>query len=310
MMMESNILISACMITYAHEKYIKEAILGILNQRTEHDVELIIADDCSTVSTKEVVEELVQNHENGDWIKYHRHYKNKGMINNFLWALKQCSGKYIALCEGDDYWTDPLKLQKQVMYLENNTEFSMCCTNYSEVDATGSVLAYRGWNGNKTNPIIDHKTILSDYKPKLLTSMIRAEYLPKQYPKELLNIKNFDNVLFALITENGPAAFMDVVTGAYRIHGDGIWGEKSSIEQNLMQIDTFEEMKKVFLKKEQQKAINQRINSVQRQLCMGYATDGNLIKSYRLFFGVYSFNFKSMKSLIKMNMKYLVSIFK
>src|SRR5690606_34101688 len=122
-------LISVCMITYNHEAYIKQAIEGILMQQTNFDVELIIADDCSTDRTETIIRELIENHSENFKIKYYRHDINIGMMPNFIFSLKKCTGKYIALCEGDDYWTDPLKLQKQVDFLEGNPEYGICFHN-------------------------------------------------------------------------------------------------------------------------------------------------------------------------------------
>ncbi len=116
--------VSVTMITYGHGKYIKEAIEGVLMQVCDFEVELIVANDKSPDNTEVVVMDIIKNHPNGHWIKYTRHEDNKGMIPNFMWSLEQCKGKYIALCEGDDYWTDPLKLQKQVDFLECNQDYS------------------------------------------------------------------------------------------------------------------------------------------------------------------------------------------
>ena len=117
--------ISVVMLTYKHEAFIAEAIEGVLMQEVDFEVELIIADDCSPDGTKDIVNHYIENHPKGHWIKYHQHEKNIGMMPNFIFALKEAKGKYIALCEGDDYWTDPLKLQKQVDFLEQNEEYNI-----------------------------------------------------------------------------------------------------------------------------------------------------------------------------------------
>lgn len=118
--MEKQHKVSVCMITYNHENFIREAIDGVLMQECNFEVELILANDCSSDATHIIIEDILKNHPRASWIKYIKHKENRGMMPNFIWALKQCQGKYIALCEGDDYWTDPLKLQKQVDFLEGN----------------------------------------------------------------------------------------------------------------------------------------------------------------------------------------------
>lgn len=122
---------SICMITYNHEKYIKEAIEGVLMQKTNFSIELIIGEDFSSDNTRKICEEFEQLYP--DKINLLPTEKNYGMMPNFIRTLNACTGKYIAFCEGDDYWTDPLKLQKQVDFLEANNEYGMICTNYHKL---------------------------------------------------------------------------------------------------------------------------------------------------------------------------------
>lgn len=119
-------MLSVIMITYGHEKFIAKAIEGVLMQEVNFDIELIIADDCSPDNTQKVVEGILKHHPKSHLVKYTKHSSNKGMQPNFVWASKRCEGTYIALCEGDDYWTDPLKLQKQVDFLQQNSDYSIC----------------------------------------------------------------------------------------------------------------------------------------------------------------------------------------
>lgn len=114
------------MITYNHENYIREAIEGVLMQMCDFNIELIVSNDYSIDSTDSVIQDILQNHPKASMIKYINHKRNLGMMPNFIQALEQCNGKYIALCEGDDYWTDPLKLQKQVDFLEGNPNYNIC----------------------------------------------------------------------------------------------------------------------------------------------------------------------------------------
>lgn len=119
-------LVSVVMITYGHENYIQQAIESVLEQQCNFAFELIIANDCSPDNTDKIVEEIIKNHPKSNLILYHNHVKNKGIMPNFIWTLEQVKGKYIAICEGDDYWNDLFKLQKQVDYLELNTDCSLC----------------------------------------------------------------------------------------------------------------------------------------------------------------------------------------
>ena len=130
--MSNTIMVSVVMITYKHEAYITQAIEGVLMQETNFEYELIIADDCSPDKTEEVVRNIISTHPKGHNIKYFRHDTNIGMQPNGIFALQQCKGKYVAICEGDDYWTDPLKLQKQVDFLEGNEDV-ICVTHNVQI---------------------------------------------------------------------------------------------------------------------------------------------------------------------------------
>ena len=117
-------IVSVCMITYNHENFIREAINGVLIQKTDFPIELIIGEDCSTDNTRKIVAEYALKYP--DIIQPLLPEKNLGMMKNSIETMQAASGKYIALCEGDDYWTDPYKLQKQVDFLEANEDFAIC----------------------------------------------------------------------------------------------------------------------------------------------------------------------------------------
>jgi len=117
-------IISIAIVTYNHEKYIAQTIESILMQKTDFPIEIIIGEDCSTDKTREICIDYQEKYP--EIIKLVLHPKNVGLYKNNLAAWIACKGKYVALCEGDDYWTDPLKLQKQVDFLEHNLEYSTC----------------------------------------------------------------------------------------------------------------------------------------------------------------------------------------
>ena len=122
-------LVSICCITYNQEKYIAQCLDGFLMQKTTFPFEIVISNDCSTDNTKKIIDSYLS--------KYPAIFKdvspqqNIGMNKNFHHVLEKASGKYIAYCEGDDYWIDENKLQMQVDFLENNPEYGMCFTNFN-----------------------------------------------------------------------------------------------------------------------------------------------------------------------------------
>lgn len=125
--MKQNILVSICCITHNHEKYIRNAIEGFLIQETEFPIEIIIHDDASSDRTPEIIREYKnKNHSLFRIILQDENQWSKGEGSIYSrFVFPKARGKYIALCEGDDYWTDPLKLQKQIDFLESNLDYSV-----------------------------------------------------------------------------------------------------------------------------------------------------------------------------------------
>ena len=129
--LSKNPLVSVKMITYNHEPYIAQAIEGVLMQGTDFPIELIIGEDCSTDGTRNIVSYYQKKYP--DIIRVITSDKNVGACKNGLRTDKACRGKYIAYCEGDDYWHHPLKLQKQVDYLESHPDVGLVHSDYDVV---------------------------------------------------------------------------------------------------------------------------------------------------------------------------------
>ena len=214
---KQNFKVSVCMITYGHESYIKQAIEGVLMQNCNFEVELIIADDCSPDRTQTIVNEIKSTHENGYWIRYKKHKPNKGMIPNFVWTLKECKGKYIALCEGDDYWTDPLKLQKQVDFLEFNNDFSAIASN--------SLIVYEGNKKEshhfkrKIKKTLTVDDMLETRHFHTATYLFKSEFFKSDFP---LNVLSGDRTLFLLLSCFGKTEVLPEITAVYRKNEGGV----------------------------------------------------------------------------------------
>lgn len=120
-------LVSICCITYNHESYIRETIEGFLMQKTKFPIEVLIHDDESTDKAADIIREYENKYP--DIIKPIYQFDNKyskGISVSVTYNFPRARGKYIAMCEGDDYWTDPSKLQKQVDFMEVNPDCSLC----------------------------------------------------------------------------------------------------------------------------------------------------------------------------------------
>ncbi|HCQ13223.1 glycosyltransferase [Flavobacterium sp.] len=218
--MNNTILVSVVMITYKHEAYIKQAIEGVLMQETAFDYELIISDDCSPDATEQIVKEIINTHPKGNCIKYFRHEKNIGMQKNGAFSLEKGKSKYLAICEGDDYWIDPLKLQKQVDFLETNTDFGLIFTDadlyYQESKKT--IKSYDK-TFKRTIPTGYVLNVLVEGNPyKTCTSLFRHKFIADVFEKNILNRKGFgDKSLWLHIASKSKVAYISDSTSVYRI---------------------------------------------------------------------------------------------
>ena len=134
-MNEEKIMVSILCLAYNHEKYIRDALDSFIKQNVNFQYEIIINDDCSTDNTPQIIKEYAEKYPEiikPIFQKENQYSKHRRMIIDIL--MPQAKGKYFAFCEGDDYWTDINKLQKQFDFMEKNKEYSMCVSNAIIVD--------------------------------------------------------------------------------------------------------------------------------------------------------------------------------
>lgn len=234
-------IVSVCMITYGHENYIEEAINGVLMQECDFEIELILANDCSPDKTDEVIQHILKTHPRTSIIKYIKHEKNIGMSPNFIFAMEQCKGKYIALCEGDDYWTDPLKLQKQVDFLDVNLDHSICWTKFDKVDYLGNLIDK---NMPKFDNLLADVTIdnfFENYRTWTLTSVFQASVLKKYNFTKFKYSK--DNTLFFAAINHSKGRVLDFNSACYRIHDSGAWSSSTNLNRYIADFYNYNEIK-------------------------------------------------------------------
>lgn len=138
-------LVSIRTATYNHGAYIKQCIEGVLIQKTTFPIEFIIGEDYSNDETREIVFQYAKKYP--DTIRVITADYNVGSKANGRRCIRACRGKYMAICEGDDYWTDPLKLQKQVDFLEANSEYGMCYTQCKRFNEELNKFEKNNWGG-------------------------------------------------------------------------------------------------------------------------------------------------------------------
>ncbi|TCK68825.1 glycosyltransferase involved in cell wall biosynthesis [Winogradskyella wandonensis] len=202
-------LVSVVMITYNHQDYIEEAINGVLIQECDFEVELIIANDSSTDKTDNTINKLIATYSGDIIIRYYNHSKNKGIMPNFIWALNQCDGKYIALCEGDDYWTDSSKLKRQVSFLEKNIFCSAIAENSMVLYDNGTKNLF----GIKKSRQIKEKEIVRCRQFATASIVFRNNL---RIPEAFNSLIAGDTPLFLLINKEAPIYYENIVSSIYR----------------------------------------------------------------------------------------------
>ena len=224
--MQQQVLVSVVMITYGHEKYIREAIEGVLMQEGDFNLELVIANDCSPDNTDVIISELLKSHSKADKIRYIKHKKNIGMMPNFIFALEQCNGNYIALCDGDDYWTDPYKLQKQVDFLEANPDYVLSFHKIKILKPNGELVDDFITKVPENYETQETLARLGNY---IHTPSVVFRNVIKEFPPEFSLSPIGDYFLYMLLSEYGKLKYFDEEMAVYR-YGVGIHSTHTQIK--------------------------------------------------------------------------------
>lgn len=221
-MKESDIDLSICMITYNHESTIADAIQGVLSQVLNKTFELVIGEDCSSDNTRDICEAFAIANNN---VRLLPAQGNLGMHSNFKRTVDACKGKYVAFCEGDDFWTDTLKLQKQLDFLEVNTDYGLVHTDFDTLYMNDNYLMSSTHDklGVKLEGSCSLKYWNSFGKSKAtiktLTVCFRKEYLQKYYQFMASDHKDWavgDFPLFFFISSISKIGYLSDSTAVYR----------------------------------------------------------------------------------------------
>ena len=222
-------LLSIVCITYNHKDFIKDAIESFLNQEVDFLVEILIHDDASTDGTNLVIEQYEKKYPNIIKPIYQKinQYSSFGFEFSFK-ELERTKGKYISLCEGDDYWTDNFKLQKQVDFLENNQDFSMC---FHKVNVKRENNSNNYHYPIPTKDILNFKDILFKHYIPTCSLVFVKDKLNLPLPNWLKKSKMCDIPIELILADNGKTKFIDSFMGVYRLNSNSITHNYHHIKQ-------------------------------------------------------------------------------
>jgi glycosyltransferase involved in cell wall biosynthesis len=225
-------IVSVCVLTYNHEKFIKECLEGILKQKVDFVYEIIIGDDFSTDMTQKICQEYVRKYP--DRIILISSERNTGAVSNWQRIQNASTGKYIAICEGDDYWVDASKLQKQVDFLEVNPDYSVCYQDAKVINENSSIINHNYGHRKDFN---SEELVKGPIIP--LHSLCFRNIL-KDFPIEAYKMVGNHSFIISRLGLYGKGKWIgdSILPGRYRVHSGGSWSNKDKEEKLFISSNT------------------------------------------------------------------------
>ena len=254
--MDNNIFVSVLITTYKHKEFLSQCIDSIITQTTAFNFEILVGvefDDLESIDyipanrnqAKVNLKYIISSKENLIFINNQR--TGRG---NFINLLENAKGKYIALCEGDDYWTDPYKLQKQVDFLEANPDFNICFTQANTLKE--NKLELHPIPPISPNGIYTFDDLLEHYNFITTASVVFRKKFSK-IPEWIYQLPYGDMGLYFLVSKDAKIKCLPEITSVYRIHEKGMWSSVNKLKKVETQLKFYQ-------------VIYNQLNSHQKQL--------------------------------------------
>jgi glycosyltransferase involved in cell wall biosynthesis len=281
--MDQNIppLVSVICIAYNHEKYIRKAIKGFLMQRTDFRVEFLIHDDASTDHTAGIIREYEARDERIKAVIQVENQFSQGINPGINRLLPMARGKYVAFCEGDDYWTDPTKLQRQVDFLESHPDYYLCFHRVRflyQYPCLHSRWSNRGQR--ETTSITD----LCRENYIYTASVVYRNLAGGELPAWIEKVTPTDWPLFVLIARHGKIKYFNDPMAAYRIHQAGLWGGAPIESKWRSEIEMLRQLGAYLDRPDCQQAIDEAIRE-RKDAIIGQPRNRTLIQKFAACIG-------------------------
>ncbi len=221
--------VSVVSISYNQEKYISQTLEGFVMQQADFDIEVIIGDDCSTDGTAKTIKQYSDAHPK--LFKPILRKENVGIAENLYSVLRAARGQYVAICEGDDYWTDPQKLQKQADFLDKNLDYGLCFHPVRVLVEDDSEEDYISPDPAEKDSFTAEELLRRNF---IQTNSVL--YRRQSYDDMPYNIMPMDWYLHMYHAQFGKIGFINETMSVYRRHAGGLWS------------DSYEEVEKILLK--------------------------------------------------------------
>ena len=241
-----KIKVSACIITYNHEKFIEDCLEAAISQKLDFDYEIIIGEDKSTDNTLAICKEYERKYP--QLIRVIERDQNLGMVGNWLSTLEECDGDYIALCEGDDFWTDRHKLEKQVNILLRNKDYTICGSKVQSLNESKVQKESEG----KAYGEINLDQVLRKNQFTTCTAVIKKSALDLPPWQNFNNFFTVDWPIWCSLLRYGKGFNLESVTAQYNIHGAGATSGrdrvntlKNKLEDRILMMENFPNKKDI-----------------------------------------------------------------
>ena len=296
--------VSIFLLTYNQEQFIAQTINSILMQKTNFNFQIVIGEDCSTDGTRSICKTFAEKYSNKIKLLPALE-KNIGLIANYMRTIKACEGKYIAICDGDDYWIDENKLQKQVSFLEDNPNYSIVYSKLKKLFPDGT---FKESIQRKLKQAGDFDDLVFENVIPSVTVLFRNRQNISAVPTWITNFPYGDWPTYLwILKDGGKIHFMDEITAVYRMHiGVSAQVRKSSSNTLLVNLGIlkciwndsgFHHKKSIVLR------------AIQK-LEVGLMTSYNREKQYLKALKQYIFNLRQETLNFKLTRLYLYSIYK
>lgn len=274
-----NNIVSVFMLVYNQEGFISQTIESILHQKTSFPFNIVIGEDCSTDNTRAIIEAYKKQFP--DKIKVITSNHNVGLINNFIRTVNQCDGKYIAICDGDDFWTDEHKLQMQIDFLENHSDYSIVFTRKQELMPDGSIVENKKVKPNTT----DFSDLINGNYIPSVTAVFRNKVNGALAIKWLYKYPYGDWPLYLYTVSDGSKIkFIDKATAIWR-KDIGVSTKVRSSLSVLIQVN-LDILKDIYIDKQFKqfkKIIKESIIKHQVQYMTSLVAEKKIFKSFKVY---------------------------
>ena len=227
--------VSVLLVTYNHEDHLRRALDSLFMQRIRSAVELVIADDGSSDRTMDIIR-TYENLSPAFRFEYLDPSVHLGITRNYQRGFAACTGEYVAVLEGDDFWVSPFKLARQRAFLDSHRECDLCSVNYFVYQEEEARFTPRAATGGGYRLVSSRELIADNLIGNFSTCMYRRAAL-EALPQALFEVESYDWIVNICVARRSFVGFLETPMSVYRLHAKGVWTQKSTVDKQRRQLE-------------------------------------------------------------------------